>query len=199
MKHVPRILAILALSTAAAFAAPEIGKPAPDFTLKDASGKEVKLSDYKGKYVVLEWVNFGCPFVKKHYGSGSMQATQKELTGKGAVWLSICSSAEGKQGYFPTNEVAAAVKANGSHATDYLVDASGKVGKLYDAVTTPDMFLINPEGVLVYKGAIDDRPSPDPSTLADATNYVKVAFAEASAGKPVSNPSTKSYGCSVKY
>ncbi|MBN8712318.1 MAG: thioredoxin family protein [Verrucomicrobia bacterium 61-8] len=199
MKKAPHILAILALSAAVAFAAPEIGKPAPDFTLKDASGKEVKLSDYKGKYVVLEWVNFGCPFVKKHYGSGNMQALQKELTGKGAVWLSICSSAEGKQGYFPKGEVAAAVKANGSHATDYLLDTSGAVGKLYDAVTTPDMYLINPEGMLIYKGAIDDRPSPDPSTLADATNYVKVAFEEASAGKSVSNPSTKSYGCSVKY
>ncbi len=123
-----------------------IGKPAPDFTLKDASGKEVKLSDYKGKYVVLEWVNFGCPFVKKHYGSGNMQALQKELTGKGAVWLSICSSGEGKQGYFPKDEVAAVVKENGSHATDYLLDTAGTVGKLYDATTTPDMFLINPEG-----------------------------------------------------
>lgn len=199
MKKAPHILAILALSASVAFAAPEIGKPAPDFTLKDASGKEVKLSDYKGKYVVLEWVNFGCPFVKKHYGSGSMQALQKELTGKGAVWLSINSSAEGKQGYFPKDEVAAAVKANGSHATDYLLDTSGTVGKLYDAVTTPDMYLINPEGVLIYKGAIDDRPSPDPATLAGATNYVKIAFEEASSGKAVSNPSTKSYGCSVKY
>ncbi len=184
MKHASRILAILALSTAAAFAAPEIGKPAPDFTLKDASGKEVKLSDYKGKFVVLEWVNFGCPFVKKHYGSGSMQALQKELTGKGAIWLSICSSAEGNQGYFPKDEVAAAVKANGSHATDYLLDTSGEVGKLYGAVTTPDMFLINPQGVLVYKGAIDSAPSPDPATLRDATNYVKVAFQEASAARP---------------
>lgn len=199
MTHVSRILAILALSTAAAFAAPEIGKPAPDFTLKDASGKEVKLSDYKGKYVVLEWVNFGCPFVKKHYGSGNMQALQKELTGKGAVWLSICSSAEGKQGYFPKDEVAAAVKANGSHATDYLLDTPGTIGKLYGATTTPDMFLINPEGVLIYKGAIDSVPSPDPTTIKDATNYVRVAFEEASAGKAVSNPSTKPYGCSVKY
>ncbi|PTX95916.1 thioredoxin family protein [Spartobacteria bacterium LR76] len=199
MTHVSRILAILALSTAAAFAAPEIGKPAPDFTLKDASGKEVKLSDFKGKYVVLEWVNFGCPFVKKHYGSGNMQALQKELTGKGVVWLSICSSAEGKQGYFPNDEVAAAVKANGSHATDYLLDTPGTVGKLYGATTTPDMFLINPEGELIYKGAIDSAPTPDPTTIKDATNYVRVAFEEASAGKAVSNPSTKPYGCSVKY
>lgn len=184
---------------ATSWAAPEVGKPAPAFTLKDASGAEKSLSDYKGKYVVLEWVNFGCPFVKKHYGSKNMQNLQKELTDKGVVWLSICSSAEGKQGYLAPADVEAAVKAEGSNATAYLLDTDGKVGGLYEARTTPEMYVINPEGVLIYSGAIDDKPSPDPATIDGATNYVKAALTEAMAGQPVAKATTKSYGCSVKY
>ena len=182
-----------------AFAAPEAGKPAPDFTLKDTAGKEVKLSDYKGKFVVLEWTNFGCPFVKKHYGSHNMQNLQKEFTDKGVVWLSICSSAPGKQGNMSPADAAAAAKAAGVAATEYLIDEDGKVGNLYGARTTPEMFVVDPKGDVVYMGAIDDRPSPDPASLEGATNYVKTALTEAMAGKPVTTPVTKSYGCSVKY
>jgi AhpC/TSA family len=192
------VLSIIALA-ATSWAQPEIGKPAPDFTLKDAHGVQRSLSEYKGKYVVLEWVNFGCPFVRKHYDSKNMQNLQKEMTDKGVVWLSVCSSAPGKQGYLDPGAVAAAVKAEGSHATAYLIDSDGKVGGLYGARTTPDMYIINPEGNLIYSGAIDDKPTPDPASLTDAHNYVKTAITEALAGKPVSETVTKSYGCSVKY
>jgi len=184
---------------ALAFAAPEVGQSAPGFMLKDAAGKEHRLADFKGKTVVLEWVNYGCPFVKKHYGSKTMQALQKEAVEKGVVWLAICSSAPGKQG----NETPDAGKTKsaeaGSAATAYLVDADGVVGRLYDARTTPEMFVINPAGTLVYQGAIDDNNSPDPAVIAASKNFVKAALDETLAGKPVSNPSTKSYGCSVKY
>ena len=190
---------MIAGSFTAAFAAPEAGKPALDFTLKDTAGKEVKLSDYKGKFVVLEWVNFGCPFVKKHYDSHNMQKLQKEFTDKGVVWLSICSSAPGKQGNMCPADAAAAAKALGFSATEYLIDEDGKVGNLYGARTTPEMFVVDPKGDVVYMGAIDDRPSPDPASLEGATNYVKTALTEAMAGKPVTTPVTKSYGCSVKY
>ena len=177
----------------------EVGKPAPDFTLKDTSGKEHKLSDFKGKFVVLEWVNYGCPFVKKHYDSQNMQKLQAEATGKDVVWLSICSSAPGKQGHFPPAEAAEKTKAYKSAATAYLIDDTGTVGQLYGAKTTPDMFVINPEGVLIYKGAIDDNSSPDAAAIADSKNYVQLALNEAAAGKAVSTPSTKPYGCGVKY
>lgn len=184
---------------ATVLAAPEIGKLAPDFTLKDTAGKEHSLADFKGKTVVLEWVNFGCPFVKKHYDSKNMQTLQKEAGEKGVVWLSICSSAPGKQG----NETPDAGKTKaaeyGSSATAYLVDESGAVGKLYNAKTTPEMFIINPEGTLVYMGAIDDNRSPDPAVIPNSKNYVKAALDETLSGKPVSAVSTQSYGCSVKY
>jgi peroxiredoxin len=196
-----RILSsLVAIALAASvYAKPEIGQPALDFALKDLSGKERQLSDLKGKFVVLEWVNFGCPFVRKHYGSKNMQKLQKEFVDKGVVWLSICSSAPGKQG----NETPEAAKKGlakfGSDASAYLVDQDGKVGKLYDARTTPQMFVVNPEGVLIYAGAIDDKPTPKPETVAVAKNFVKAALNEATSGKPVSVPSTKPYGCSVKY
>lgn len=192
-------LAILAVSTLVATAAPEIGKPAPAFTLKDTSGKEVSLADFKGKTVVLEWVNHGCPFVVKHYGSGNMQGLQKEFTGKGVVWLSICSSAPGKQGHMEPAAAAAKSAELQSAATAYLIDEDGAVGKLYNAKTTPEMFIINPEGNLVYMGAIDSKPSASQGDIADATNYVQVALTESLGGKPVATPSTKPYGCSVKY
>ncbi|MFZ0711018.1 MAG: thioredoxin family protein [Terrimicrobiaceae bacterium] len=196
-----RILSILfAVALAASvYASPQVGKPAPNFTLKDLSGQSHELSDFKGKYVVLEWVNFGCPFVKKHYGSKNMQKLQKEFVDKGVVWLSICSSAPGKQGNETPDAAKSGLAEFGSAATAYLDDEDGTVGKLYQAKTTPDMFVVNPEGVLIYAGAIDDKPTPDPSTVAGANNYVRAALEEATAGKAVSVPSTKPYGCSVKY
>ncbi|HEY5742356.1 MAG TPA: thioredoxin family protein [Terrimicrobiaceae bacterium] len=196
-----RILPVFfaAVLAASAYAKPEIGKPAPEFTLTDTSGKKHELSDYKGKFVVLEWVNFGCPFVKKHYGSQNMQKLQQEFSEKGVVWLSICSSAPGNQG----NESPAAAKEgiskSGWAAKAYLLDEDGKVGKLYDARTTPEMFVVDPKGTLIYAGAIDDKPTPNPETVQGSNNYVRAALNEATAGKPVAVPSTKPYGCSVKY
>lgn len=184
---------------ALAVAAPQIGQPAPGFTLKDTSGKEHSLSDFKGKTVVLEWINYGCPFVKKHYESKNMQTLQTEAADKGVVWLTVCSSAPGKQGNETPETAKTKSEAYGSAAAAYLLDEDGKVGKLYDAKTTPEMFIINPEGLLVYAGAIDDNKSPDASVIPQSKNYVKVALEEVLAGKPVSTPTTKSYGCSVKY
>ena len=143
-----------------------VGGAAPDFTLKSAAGKDVSLSDFKGKVVVLEWTNNGCPFVKKHYGPGNMQKLQKEAAAKGVVWLTICSSAPGKQGNLSPEEVVAMNSSNGSAATDYLLDPDGKVGRLYEAKRTPEMYVINQKGDLVYHGAIDDKKSPDPADIA---------------------------------
>ena len=196
-----RILSVFfAVALAAtAHAKPEVGKPAPDFALTDLSGKKHDLSDFKGKYVVLEWVNFGCPFVKKHYGTENMQKLQKEFVNKDVVWLSICSSAPGKQGNETPDAAKSSFQKFGSAASAYLVDGDGKVGKLYNARTTPQMFIVNPEGVLIYAGAIDNKPTPDPATVTNAKNYVKAALDEATTGKNVSTPSTKPYGCSVHY
>jgi peroxiredoxin len=194
------LLAVVTLALAASVqASPQLGKPAPDFSLNDLSGKSHDLSDLKGKFVVLEWVNFGCPFVRKHYGSENMQRLQKEFTEKGVVWLSICSSAPGKQGNETPETAKTGLSRFGSAASAYLVDQDGKVGRLYGAKTTPDMFVINPEGILIYAGAIDDKPTPNPSTVSGANNYVEAALKEAESGKAVSVPSTKPYGCSVKY
>jgi peroxiredoxin len=197
MRILPAFFAV-ALA-ASACAAPEVGKPAPDFTLSDLSGKTHELSDYKGKYVVLEWVNFGCPFVKKQYGSENMQHLQREFTDKGVVWLSICSSAPGKQGNETPDAAKKGISKFGWAASAYLSDEDGKVGRLYNAKTTPDMFVVDPKGTLIYAGAIDDKPTPDPATIKGSNNYVKAALTEATAGKPVSVPTTKPYGCSVKY
>jgi peroxiredoxin len=193
----PLLLLAAILTSSVLHAAPEIGQPAPAFTLKDSAGKSVALADFKGRTVVLEWFNEGCPFVRKHYGSGSMQALQKQATDDGVVWLSIVSSAPGKQGFL-TPEAAAAKKKE-LNSTALLLDPDGTVGRLYEARTTPDLFVINSAGVLVYKGAIDDQPTPDPATLAGARNYVAAALAALKAGRPVEPAQTKSYGCSVKY
>lgn len=198
MKTLLAVSAVAAL-IATAQAAPEVGKPAPDFTLKDLSGKEHKLSDLKGKTVVLEWVNYGCPFVKKHYESKNMQNLQKEATADGVVWLAICSSAPGKQGNETPETAKTKTEEVGSKATAYLVDADGTVGKLYNAKTTPEMFVINKDGNVAYMGAIDDKPNPSPDSIQGAVNYVKAALADLEAGKPVATASTKPYGCSVKY
>lgn len=194
----PAFTAAALLAVAAALhAAPEVGQPAPNFTLEDSAGKSVSLADFKGKTVVLEWFNEGCPFVKKHYGAGSMQKLQKQATDDGVVWLSIVSSAPGKQGYL-TPEAAAAKKKE-INATALLLDPDGVVGRTYEARTTPEMYVVNKDGTLVYKGAIDDQPTPDPASLAGAKNYVAAALADLKAGQPVATAQTKSYGCSVKY
>lgn len=192
-------LTLSLLVALAAAAQAQVGSPAPDFTLADCSGKAVSLSSLKGKTVVLEWTNHGCPFVVKHYGSGNMQKLQKEAVDKGVVWLSICSSAPGKQGHMSPADAAKTCGEKGSNATAYLLDEDGKVGRLYGAKRTPEMYVINPEGILVYHGAIDDKKSPDPADIAGAKNHVSAALAEVLAGKPVTTPTTEAYGCSVKY
>lgn len=199
MKTIATAALVLVTIIGSALAAPQTGKPAPEFTLTDSTGKSHKLSDFKGKFVVLEWLNHGCPFVVKHYGSGNMQKLQKEYTGKDVVWLSIVSSAPGKQGHMTPAETNKAKEESGSAATAVLIDEDGTVGRLYDAKTTPHMFVINPEGTLIYMGAIDSVKSPDPADIAGAKNYVKQALDEALAGKPVSEPVTTAYGCGVKY
>ncbi|HKW14779.1 MAG TPA: thioredoxin family protein [Candidatus Krumholzibacteria bacterium] len=176
-----------------------IDQKAPDFSLAGIDGKTYKLSDFKGKYVVLEWNNLDCPFVKKHYGSGNMQALQKKYTDKGVVWLTICSSAQGKQGYYEPAALQDMTKERKLSSTAYLRDADGTVGKEYGAKTTPSMFVVNPDGNLIYAGAIDDKPSTDPNDIPGANNYVAACLDASLAGKPVATHSTVSYGCSVKY
>lgn len=176
-----------------------VGEKAPDFTLMDAHGKKHSLSEYAGKFVVLEWVNFGCPFVKKHYNSGNMQQLQEAYTEKGVVWLSICSSAPGNQGYFAGEELVAEISGHKSHATAYLIDESGEVGHAYEAKTTPNMYVVDPEGVLVYAGAIDDTPSVNPDDIPKSMNYVDAALKASMAGKVVKVSTTQPYGCGVKY
>lgn len=176
-----------------------VGAPAPDFTLTDAHGQQRGLAEFKGTYVVLEWLNPECPFVRKHYGTGNMQALQQELTGRGVTWLSINSSAPDKQGHLTPATAQAFIAEQGSAATAVLLDPAGEVGQRYGAKTTPHMFVITPEGTLLYAGAIDDRPSADPADVPGATNYVRQALQEAQRGQPVSVAETKSYGCSVKY
>ena len=190
---------ILLAATALAHADAKVGQPAPDFTLTDCSGKSVSLSDFKGKTVVLEWVNHGCPFVVKHYGAGNMQKLQADATAKGAVWLSICSSAPGKQGHMSAADAEKKCTEVESAATAYLIDESGEVGKKYGAKRTPEMYVVNAEGILVYHGAIDDKPSTDPGDIASSKNFVAAALGETLAGKPVTTPQTEAYGCSVKY
>ncbi len=182
-----------------AAAAPNPGDTAPTFTATDSTGKTHNLSDYKGKYVVLEWTNSGCPFTRKHYASGNMQKLQKEWTSKGIVWLSVLSSAPGKEGYKTPEEENAYLKQSNASPTAVLMDPKGDLGHLYAAKATPHMFVIDPTGKLIYAGAIDDRPTTDKSDIAGAKNYLNAALTEALAGKPVTTARTQPYGCSVKY
>lgn len=197
--NAPAAAPAVAPASEAKAVAPRPGATAPGFTLNDATGKAHSLSDYKGKWVVLEWVNYDCPFVKKHYGSGNMQKLQAAAKAKGAVWLSINSSAPGKQGHFEGAALNKRIADAKAVPAAYLVDPDGKVGKAYSAKTTPQMFIINPEGTVVYAGAIDDKPSTDKEDVATAKNYVTVALDAAMAGKAVETASTQSYGCGVKY
>jgi peroxiredoxin len=195
----PLALAALTLFPGLARAAAVVGGAAPDFTLHDSKGGSRTLSSYKGKLVVLEWVNYECPFVGKHYGSGNMQKLQQTYTGKGVVWLSINSSAPGKQGNFAPDVIETMFKERKAASTAYLIDSDGAVGRAYGAKTTPHMFVIDASGKVAYAGGIDDKPSTDLEDIAAAKNYVQAALDEVLAGKPVSIPTSTPYGCSVKY
>jgi peroxiredoxin len=193
-------LACLLLTDVSAF--PEeavVGEAAPDFTATDTQGQTHSISDYKGKIIVLEWFNHGCPFVKKYYNSKNMQNLQKTYAEKGIIWLSICSSAPGKQGYQTTEEANTTVRAKEIKAAAIILDPDGHIGRKYGAKTTPHMFIINTEGTLVYNGAIDDKPSTKVSEIESAQNYVRSALEEIMAGEEVSTPTSIPYGCSVKY
>jgi peroxiredoxin len=191
--------ALLAATAGLSFAETEVGKAVPNFSLPDSNGKTRSLADFKGKYLVLEWYQPDCPFVGKHYRSGNMQALQKEYTAKGVVWLSIDSSAPGEQGNYPAAKLNEIATQDGSARTALLLDPAGKVGRLYGAKTTPDMYIIDPNGILVYKGAIDNKRSTDLADVKTATNYVKVALDAVMSGKTVPTTATQPYGCSVKY
>jgi AhpC/TSA family len=181
------------------WAAAKVGEPAPGFSLPSSAGVTYSLADERGKLVVLEWTNHECPYVRKHYDSGNMQAIQKEATGSGVVWFSVISSAPGEQGNVPpakANELTASRKAV---PTAVLLDPKGTVGRLYGATNTPHMYLIDKAGVLVYAGAIDDRPTTRTADVAGANNYVRAALQAVAAGQPVKTPVTRAYGCTVKY
>ena len=189
----------LALIPPPALAAARVGEPAPDFTGTGSDGRSYSLSQFRGKFVVLEWHNQGCPYTNKHYASGNMQNLQREWTVKSVVWFTVISSAPGTQGYVTASEENSYLARMKAAPTAVLLDPSGQLGHLYDARTTPHMFVINPQGVLIYEGAIDDRPTTDQSDINGATNYVSLALTEAMAGKAVTTPATRPYGCSVKY
>lgn len=176
-----------------------IGEKAPDFTLMDVLGNEHSLSDFEGQFVVLEWINHGCPFVRKFYDVGEMQRLQEKYTEKGVIWLAICSSKPGAQGYYTPEDAARVSDEKGANHTAYLYDAPGDVGRLYGAQVTPHMYIINPEGILIYQGAIDSIRSANSADIERAENYVVSALTEAMAGEEVSTPVTRAYGCTVKY
>ena len=180
-------------------AAPSIGQSAPDFTLTDTAGKTVRLSDFKGRHVVLEWVNPGCPYVRKHYYSANMQGTQREVTGKGVVWLAINSTEITHYDYLAPAKLGQWMVEQKASPTLTLMDAEGTVGQAYGARTTPHMYIVNPQGSLIYAGGIDSIPSSRADDVKAAVNYVKHSVAQALAGQPLSNPVTRPYGCSVKY
>lgn len=204
MKSVKMILSgfLTAVLLLPAFASADAipGQPAPDFSVMDAEGTEHTLGDYKGQWLVLEWFNKDCPYVKKHYGSGNMQKLQNTYTAKDVKWLTIISSAEGKQGYLePKEALTVATEHKLAASAPFLLDPSGTMGKAYDAKTTPHMYVINPEGVLIYAGGIDDNDSANPAVIPDSQNYVAAALDEAMAGKPVTTAAARPYGCTIKY
>ncbi len=195
---VPVLALMLTAGIASTSTAATIGEAAPAFSLPAVDGSTVTLEQFKGKVVVLEWFNKECPFVRKHYDSKNIQGLQQELAAKDVVWLTINSGAEGKQGYETVEEAKATLAKEAATPTHYLMDSDGKVGKLYDAKTTPHMFVVDKEGKLVYAGAIDDKASAYVSDIEGAKNYVRAAVEETLAGTPVTEASTKAYGCGVK-
>ncbi len=204
-RHLTRLVALLAISIASFFVSnyahstAAVGEKAPDFTLTDTAGKTVRLSDFKGKHVVLEWNNPGCPFVRKHYDSANMQALQKEAGTKGVVWLAINSTETGHPDYLAAPKLGQWMVQQKAVPSATLMDESGSVGKAYGARTTPHMYMVAPDGTLIYAGGIDSIPSARTDDIKTATNYVRLGLNEALAGKPLSQATTRSYGCSVKY
>lgn len=192
-------LAVLGAAPVGAQEGPTLGGEAPDFTLPAATGERHTLSDHRGGWVVLEWLNYDCPYVKKHYSSGNIPGQQERWTARGVTWLAIVSSAPGKQGYFPADEMVARTEKEGGHADAVLLDPEGTVGRSYGARTTPHMFVIDPEGRIRYMGGIDDVPSARVDDLERATQLVDQALTELMAGQEVSVPTSRPYGCSVKY
>jgi peroxiredoxin len=195
----PILAALLLCAVLPLILAGKTGEAAPEFAATASNGKMVRLADYRGKYVVLEWHNNGCPYVGKHYKSGNMQRLQKEWTSRGVVWLTILSSAPGQQGYMTANEENDYLAKEKASPTAALLDPTGQIGHLYDAKTSPQMVVINPQGLVIYDGAIDDKPTTDLEDVPTATNYVNLALEQAIAGKQVQTPTTRPYGCSVKY
>ena len=193
-----RLALLAALVPAAAIASAPVGQPAPAFTVADLDGKPVNLADYKGRTVVLEWHNFGCPFVQKHYRSNNMQALQKKY-GSDVVWLAVNSTAKDSSDYMAPDKLASELQRFGAAPARYVMDESGTVGRAYGAKTTPHMYVIDPSGRLAYAGAIDDKRSTNPEDVKTSKNYVATALDEMKAGKPVTTASTAPYGCSVKY
>jgi hypothetical protein len=193
------LASLLVLPIGMAQAAAVVGQPAPEFTVRDVSGHEVKLSQFRGKHVVLEWMNPGCPFVRKHYESGNMPATQKEAMAKGVVWLSVYSTDDDSWGYTKPAKLQEWLRSRQAAPTAVLMDGKGVVGKAYGARTTPHMFVVSPTGVLLYAGGIDSIASTDKDDIPKATNYVRQALAEALSGKAVSVASSRPYGCMIKY
>ena len=197
-----RFLVVLAAASALAapaIAAPVLGQPAPAFQAVDAAGKTRSLSEFKGKTVVLEWTNNGCPYVQKHYNSGNMQGLQSQATKDGVVWLTVISSAPGMQGYLTGPQATQWKAKEKAAASDVLLDPKGSVGRAYEAKTTPHMYIVDKTGKLVYMGGIDDKPSSDAASLQGAKNYVTAALADVKAGRAVAQAATRPYGCSVKY
>jgi peroxiredoxin len=193
------VIAIAMVAAPLLSSAAKIGAAAPDFTASASNGKSYRLSDFRGKFVVLEWHNNGCPYTRKHYESGNMQRLQKEWTARGVIWFTVISSAPGTQGYVTADQENAYMSRMHADPTAALLDASGDLGHMYDAKTTPHMIVVNPAGSIIYDGAIDDHPTSDQSDIAKSKNFVDEALTEAMAGKPVDTPATRPYGCSVKY
>jgi peroxiredoxin len=191
--------ALLFLAAPLLLSAPKVGELAPDFSATASNGKTYHLADFRGKFVVLEWHNNGCPYTRKHYESGNMQRLQKEWTAKGVVWFTVISSAPGTQGYMTADAENAYMGKMNAAPTAALLDASGDLGHLYDAKTTPQIVIINPQGTMIYDGAIDDHPTSDASDIPNSKNYVQEALTDALAGRPLATAVSRPYGCSVKY
>jgi len=194
-----QVVFALILATASTAWAQKVGQPAPDFSAPDLTGKAVKLSDYKGKYVVLEWVNPECPYVRRHYNSGNMPSLQKELGAKDVVWLTVNSTSQSSSEFKTPQEMQKWLSEKGASPKAALIDKDSKVGKLYEARTTPHMYVVDPQGKLIYAGAIDDKRWATEASTKSANNHVRAAVGEAMAGKPVSVSATSPYGCTVKY